>query len=258
MHNQRLHRIADKPLRPVELMLGLQTTVPMIWRGGRVNLLGRFLSQCGKPRGRVGSFLVRGMNLGHAGLTSWGLTKVEISENATVLDIGCGGGRTIERLASLAIFGKAIGIDYSKVSITIARKRNQRLIDSGRVEVVHGSVSSMPFPDATFDFVSAVEAYYFWPDIARDLAEVRRVMKPSGQLVIIAGMYRGSRFDKRNERLIRASGMRCFTVQEFEETLKNAGFPMVAVTVEPRKGWICVVSELKFNEIGEYSKRDRA
>ena len=223
-----------------------------------MNLLGRLLSQCGKPRGRFGRFLVRGMNFGHAGLTRWGLTKVEISENATVLDIGCGGGRTMERLASLVRLGKAIGIDYSKDSVTVARKRNQRLIDSGRVEVVHGSVSSMPFPDATFDFVSAVETYYFWPDIAGDLAEVQRVMKPSGQLVIIAGMYRGSRFDKRNERLIRAGGMRCFSVQEFEETLKDAGFPMVAVTVEPRKGWICVVSGLKFNDIGEYSERDTA
>ncbi len=223
-----------------------------------MNLLGRLLSQCGKPRGRFGRFLVRGMNFGHAGLTRWGLTKVEISENAPVLDIGCGGGRTLERLASLARLGKGIGIDYSKDSVTVVRKRNQRLIDSGRVEVVHGSVSSMPFPDATFDFVSAVETYYFWPDIAGDLTEVRRVMKQSGQLVIIAGMYRGSRFDKRNERLIRAGGMRCFSVQEFEETLKDAGFPMVAVTVEPRKGWICVVSGLKFNDIGEYSERDTA
>jgi len=221
-----------------------------------VNLLGRLLSQCGKPRGRFGRILVRGMNFGHAGLTSWGLTKVEISENATVLDIGCGGGRTLERLASMAGLGKAIGIDYSKDSVTVARKRNQRLIDSGQVEVVHGSVSSMPFPDETFDFVSAVETYYFWHDIAGDLAEVRRVMKPSGQLVIIAGMYRGSRYDKRIERLIRTGGMRCFTVQEFEETLKGAGFPMVAVTVEPRKGWICVVSGLKLNDIGEYSERD--
>ncbi|MEJ2165979.1 MAG: class I SAM-dependent methyltransferase [Desulfobacterales bacterium] len=210
-----------------------------------MNLLGRLLSQSGKPRGRFGRFLVRGMNFGHAGLTRWGLTKIEISENATVLDIGCGGGRTLERLASLARLGKAIGIDYSKDSVTVARKRNQRLIDSGRVEVVHGSVSAMPFPDATFDVVSAVETYYFWPDIAGDLTEVRRVMKSSGQIVIIAGMYRGSKFAKRNERLIRAGGMRCFSVQEFEETLKDAGFPMVAVTVEPRKGWICVVSGLK-------------
>jgi len=213
-------------------------------------MLGRLLSQSGKPRGRLGRFLVRGMNFGHSGLTLWGLKKVEISENATVLDIGCGGGRTLERLASLAKLGKAFGIDYSEDSVAVARKRNKRLIASGRVEVIHGSVSSMPFPDATFGFVSAVETYYFWPDIAGDLAEVRRVMKPSGQLVIIAGMYRGSKFDKRNDRLIRAGGMKCFSVQKFEETLKDAGFPMVAVTVEPRKGWICVVAGLKFNDIG--------
>jgi SAM-dependent methyltransferase len=110
----------------------------------------------------------------------------------------------------------------------------------------------MPFPDATFDCVSAVETYYFWPDIAADLAEVRRVMKPSGQMVIIAGMYLGSRFDKRNMRLIRAGGMRCFSVQEFEETLQDAGFSAVAVSVETRKGWVCVVSELGSKDrIGE-------
>ena len=224
-----------------------------------MNLLGRLLSQSGKPRGRFGRFLVRGMNFGHSGLTRWGLTKVEIPENATVLDIGCGGGRALERLASLAILGKVVGIDYSEDSVAVARKRNQRLIATGRVEVLHGSVSSMPFPDATFDCVSAVETYYFWPDIAADLAEVRRVMKPSGQIVIIAGMYRGSRFDKRNMRLIRAGGMRCFSVQEFEETLQDAGFSAVAVSVEPRKGWVCVVSELGSKDrIGEKSQRDTA
>jgi SAM-dependent methyltransferase len=222
-----------------------------------VNLLGRLLSQCGKPHGRFGRFLVRGMNFGHSGLTRWGLTKVEIRDNATVLDIGCGGGRALERLASLASLGKVVGIDYSEDSVAVARKRNQRLIATGRVEVLHGSVSSMPFPDATFDCVSAVETYYFWPDIAADLAEVRRVMKPSGQTVIIAGMYRGSRFDKRNMRLIRAGGMRCFSVQEFEGTLQDAGFSAVAVSVEPRKGWVCVVSELGSKDrIGEKSQRD--
>lgn len=224
-----------------------------------MNLLGRLLSQSGKPRGRFGRFLVRGMNFGHSGLTRWGLTKVEIRDNATVLDIGCGGGRALERLASLASLGKVVGIDYSEDSVAVARKRNQRLIATGRVEVLHGSVSSMPFPDATFDCVSAVETYYFWPDIAADLAEVRRVMKPSGQMVIIAGMYRGSRFDKRNMRLIRAGGMRCFSVQEFEETLQDAGFSAVAVSVEPRKGWVCVVSELGYKDrIGEKSHRDTA
>ncbi len=209
-----------------------------------MNLLGRLLSQCRNPRGWFGRFLVRGMNVGHSGLTGWGLAKVEIPENATVLDIGCGGGRTVERLASVARLGKAVGIDYSEDAVAVARKRNKELIVSGRVEVLHGAVSSMPFPDATFDCVTAVETYYFWPDMAADLGEVRRVMKPNGQLVIIAGMYLGSKCDKRNAKLIRVGNMKCFSAGEFEDTLQDAGFPNVAVTVEPRKGWMCVVSQL--------------
>jgi SAM-dependent methyltransferase len=142
----------------------------------------------------------------------------------------------------MAKLGKAVGIDCSKDSAIVARKRNHKLIASGRVEVLHGSVSSMPFPDATFDCVTAVETYYFWPDISADLSEIRRVMKPNGQLVIIAGIYLGSKFDKRNMKFIRAGGMICFSAQEFEDSLRTAGFPNVAVTVEPRKGWIYVIS----------------
>ena len=208
-----------------------------------MDLLGRLLSQSGRPRGWFGRLLVRGMNLGHTGLTRWGLSTVEIPEHANVLDVGCGGGRTLEYLASLVRLGKAVGIDYSEDSVAVARRRNQELIASGRVEVLHGEVSSMPFPDATFDCVTAVETYYFWPDIASDLAEVRRVMKPNGQLVVIAGMYLGSKFDKRNAKLIRVGGMRCFSEQEFEDTLQDAGFANVDVTVEPLKGWICAIAQ---------------
>jgi ubiquinone/menaquinone biosynthesis C-methylase UbiE len=136
-------------------------------------------------------------------------------------------------------------------------EKESKTIVSGRVEVLHGSVSSMPFSDAAFDFVTAVENYYFWPDIATDLTEVRRVMKPNGQLVIIAGMYRGSKCDKRNMKLISVGGMRAFSVKEFGDALHDVGFPNVAVTVKQRKGWICVVSALgPDDETKESSKRD--
>lgn len=207
-----------------------------------MNLLGALLSQSGRPRGWLGRILVRGMNAGHAGLTRWGLSNVTLPECANALDIGCGGGRTLTFLASLAGRGQAVGIDYSKDAIAVAWKKNRNRIARGRVAVFHGTVSSMPFADATFDLVTAVETYYFWPDIAADLAEVRRVMKPNSQLVIIAGMYLGSAFDRRNMKLIKAGGMRCFSVREFEATLQDAGFSHVAVRVEPRKGWIGVVA----------------
>ena len=82
-----------------------------------MNLLGRILSQSGQPRGWFGRILFRGMNLGHSGLTRWGLSKVKIPEHANVLDIGCGGGRTLEYFAPLVRLGKAVGINYSKDSV---------------------------------------------------------------------------------------------------------------------------------------------
>lgn len=216
-----------------------------------MNLLGALLSQSGTPHGWLGRILVRAMNRGHADLTSWGLSKVEIAENVNILDIGCGGGRTLEYLASLARPGKAVGIDHSEDALAVARRRNRKLIAGGRVEVLHGSVSSMPFPDAEFDWVTAIESYYFWPDISADLAEVRRVMKADGRLVIIASMCLGSKFDKRNRKLAAAGGMRCFSAREFEDTLRDTGFSGVTATVHPRKGWICAIAELGPGEIAK-------
>jgi hypothetical protein len=49
-----------------------------------MSLLGRLLSQSGRPCGLFGRILVRGMNSGHSGLTRWGLSKVEIPEHASI------------------------------------------------------------------------------------------------------------------------------------------------------------------------------
>ncbi len=105
-------------MRRLKLVLGSRND----WLGEKVNLLGTLLSQSGRPRGWFGRILVRGMNLGHSGLTRWGLSKVEFPEHANVLDIGCGGGRTLEHLASLVRLGKAVGIDYSEDSVAVAWK----------------------------------------------------------------------------------------------------------------------------------------
>jgi SAM-dependent methyltransferase len=206
-----------------------------------MSLLKKLLSHCRKPTGRFGRLLARGMNVGHASLTNWGLSYVEVPENAIALDIGCGGGRTLERLATEARRGKAVGIDYSEASIAVARRKNRQLIHSGRVEVFHSSVSSMPFEDATFDLVTAVETHYFWPDISKDLLEIRRVMKPGGQLVIVCAVYKNARFDRRNLRLVNTIGMTYLSVQEFGEILDAAGYTQSRLSENNRKGWLCAI-----------------
>jgi ubiquinone/menaquinone biosynthesis C-methylase UbiE len=182
--------------------------------------------------------MAKGMNRGHFKLTTWGLEAVEIADDARILDIGCGGGRTLGRLAEQAPRGHTVGIDYSEDSLAVTRRINRRLVLDGRISLAQATVSALPFANAVFDLATAVETFYFWPDTHGDLAEVRRVLRPGGELVMIAGMYRGSRFDRRNMMFEKAGNLTSLTVDEFEEALASAGYSDVRVSVEPRQGWV--------------------
>src|SRR5256885_7684678 len=137
----------------------------------------KVIAQCRKPSGLFGRFVLWDMNRHHSKLTDWGLSHVAIKPNAKVLDVGCGGGRTINKLAAIASAGKVYGIDYSEQSIAVARRANTRWIDIGRVEIKQGSVSQLPFANDTFDLVTAIETHLFWPDLSNDFRGIFRVLK---------------------------------------------------------------------------------
>lgn len=108
--------------------------------------------------------VLRNMNRRHAKVTAWGLGHVAINGDETILDVGCGGGKTVARLAALAADGKVYGIDNSEESVAASRRPNQISIDAGHVEVLHSPVSELPFANAAFDLVTAVETHYYWLD----------------------------------------------------------------------------------------------
>src|SRR5437660_10792267 len=62
----------------------------------------KVISQCRKPAGLFGRLVVWDMNRHHSKLTDWGLSHVSIKKMDRILDIGCGGGRTINKLAAMA------------------------------------------------------------------------------------------------------------------------------------------------------------
>ena len=138
------------------------------------------LDQCRKPKWWLGRLLLWTMNVRHSHVTDWGLRHVPLEKYFRVLDIGCGGGRTIAKLAAIASDGKVYGMDYSAASVAAARSANARWIKAGRVEIQQASVSRLPFPDGNFDVVTAVETHYYWPNLAADLREILRVLKPGG------------------------------------------------------------------------------
>src|SRR5205814_7458852 len=95
----------------------------------RVSALVKIIGQCRKPSGLFGRFVLWDMNRHHHKVTDWGLSHVSIKLNDKILDIGCGGGRTIRKLVEIASAGKVYGIDYSESSVEAARSANARWVD---------------------------------------------------------------------------------------------------------------------------------
>src|ERR1051326_8360346 len=115
----------------------------MTGRRSRVN-------QCQNPTGWLGRLVLRNMNSRHSKVTDWGLSHASIGKQDIILDVGCGGGRTLSKLAAIATQGKVYGIDHSADSVAMAIRTNKQWIGTSRVEVREGSVSRLPFSDGTF------------------------------------------------------------------------------------------------------------
>ncbi len=195
--------------------------------------------QVKKPTRFVGRLFARLMNLSHAPLTDWALTHLEIGKDGVALDIGCGGGRTIEKLAAKA--AAVYGIDYAPGSVAESRARNRRPIAEGRVFVERASVSHLPFADSFFDLATAIETQYYWPDVEADMREILRVLKPGGRLMVVAESYRGARNDWLLGPVMRLLGSQRLSVDDHRALFQAAGYAEVAVFEELRKGWICVI-----------------
>ena len=203
------------------------------------------IHQCRKPSGWLGRFVLWEMNQRHSGVTDWGLAQISVGKRDTILDVGCGGGRTVNKLAALAPEGKVYGVDFSEASVAAATRTNASLIGSGKVEIRQASVAELPFSDGMFDPVTAVETHFWWPNLPDDMREVRRVVKPGGTLIVIAEIYKGAttKIGKMADKVLPQSGMKLLTVDEHRELLENAGFRDVRVNVEASKGWICAIGK---------------
>jgi ubiquinone/menaquinone biosynthesis C-methylase UbiE len=200
------------------------------------------LNQLRRPTGTRGEAIATVMNRTHSLLTDWALEHVTIAETDIVLDIGCGGGRTVQKLAALATQGRIRGIDYSEASVSVARKSNADSIATGRVAIDLGSVAALPYADRTFDVVTAIETHYYWRDLDSDLREVLRVVKPGGAFLIVAEAYRRRRLPTPSSLIMRALRAHYLSVEEHAALLAKAGFTDVLIVEDRPRGWLCAIA----------------
>jgi ubiquinone/menaquinone biosynthesis C-methylase UbiE len=142
--------------------------------------------QLGNPQGEIGVALADSMNKTNGPLNEAVYKRVGPKPGEHIFEVGFGNGKLLPRLLALAPGLNYTGIDVSEAMVGEAEAFNRSLLDAGRVSLRAASVSDIPFPNDSFDRAVTVNTIYFWPEPSRGLAEIRRVLRPNGTLLVAA------------------------------------------------------------------------
>lgn len=180
-----------------------------------------FFENFRKPKDNFGGrFMLKSMNKGHEKLAKWGRSYINIDKNYTVLDLGCGGGRSIEYFLTKA--DKVYGLDHSKTSVKMASEINKKAIKTGRCQILIGDVKSLPFEDESIDIVTAFETIYFWNDIEECFKEIYRVLKKDRQFLICNEVSSKERRDVK--KLLNIITFEVYNPDDLTKMLRELGF----------------------------------
>jgi len=111
---------------------------------------------------------------------------LDLEPEDDLLDVACGWGEFLAAYASNA--RSVAGIDVSEEKVRLARQRLADRIAAGTGEVVQGDAATLPWEEGTFNAVTCMDAFPFFPTPERVMAEVLRVLRPGGRMLMQIGM----------------------------------------------------------------------
>lgn len=176
------------------------------------------------------------LTLGHIGmLRTMTVDQAQLHSGEKVLDVGCGtGGVTIPAKQRVGKAGYAAGIDPAPEMIAVARRKAVRA--GLEIDFRVGVIESLPFEDATFDAVTSSLMMHHLPHElqVKGLAEIRRVLKPGGRLLIADMSRPGASLHDRLFSSLSLHGGRAqrFGIQDLPELMKATGFENIQLLDE--------------------------
>lgn len=161
------------------------------------------------------------------------LSILDLDDDSAVLDVGCGTG--FGTLGLLDHVDHVVGLDQSPHQLARAKRK----LPPERTALMLGDAEQLPFPDGSFDVVWSSGSIEYWPRPVATLAELRRVCRPGGSVLVVGPNAPRTRpmrwladrlmlfYDERAaDRMFRAAGY-----ERFEHRLMGPSYnPEIAIT----------------------------
>src|SRR5208282_2595103 len=148
-----------------------------------------------------------------------------------LLDVGCGAGWLSRILARGVPEGRVVGMDISDEMIHHARKASA---DFTNLVFVVGEVNQIPWEANFFDKAISVESSYYWPDPAKGLREIFRVLREGGSAWILINYYRDNPHCHQWGEMLKVP-THLLSADEWAELFRQAGFQNIAYKRIPNR-----------------------
>lgn len=188
----------------------------------RRKLLSAIAGQLGRPHGRLNRVVAVALNRGNRPAVAGAVRASAAAPGDVVADIGFGGGIGLSMLLDrVGTDGVVHGIEISREMLDRARARNIRHRAAGQLRLSEGSLTALPLPDHTLDAAITVNTIYFVADLDKACAELARVVRPGGRLVVGIGDP-----DAMARLPFTAHGFTLRPVDDVIATLRRSGFEL--------------------------------
>jgi SAM-dependent methyltransferase len=151
------------------------------------------------------------------------LDQMNLAPDENVLDLGCGTGWLVRLISERVPQGRVVGVDISDEMVRSARKSHVALENA---MFVIGGADEIPWDANFFTHAISVESAYYWPDPARGLREIYRVLREGGTAWILINYYLENIHSHEWSKLF-ATPMHLLGAGQWEALFREAGFARI-------------------------------
>jgi len=168
---------------------------------------------------------------GNAFLNDFVSELMSVQADDRIIEIGFGTGKLIYKMAQQIDKGLIEGVDFSKVMVSIAQKRNKKNIAKGMVKIFEGNFDKIPYEKEKFSKACSVNTIYFWSAPAHTAAKIADILKPNGKLILAF-----EDIEQLKQRNLNQEVFHIYSKDEVQNLLINAGFSNNVSIVSRKKG----------------------